>query len=147
MSTVNPYQAPVVVGVTDPQQPSRGIAWTLFSFNGRLNRTRYWVATVGIWSAYFLFVVAMFVIAALIQGTDADGNLIPGVLSEDALIFGAYLPVLWSMLAVQVKRWHDRGKPGSWILIGMVPIVGPIWSLVETGFMPGTPGPNQFGDG
>jgi predicted component of type VI protein secretion system len=29
--------------------------------------------------------------------------------------------------------------------IALVPVVGQIWALIETGFLPGTVGPNQYG--
>jgi uncharacterized membrane protein YhaH (DUF805 family) len=48
-------------------------------------------------------------------------------------------------LAVQIKRWHDRNKSGWWVLISLIPLIGPIWAIIETGFLPGTPGPNDHG--
>jgi len=56
-----------------------------------------------------------------------------------------YIPVVWFSLALQVKRWHDRGKSGWWVLINLIPFVGGLWALVECGFLRGTEGPNQFG--
>ncbi|MFT6862889.1 MAG: uncharacterized membrane protein YhaH (DUF805 family), partial [Akkermansiaceae bacterium] len=51
----------------------------------------------------------------------------------------------WMGLALQGKRWHDRGKSGWMILVNFIPLVGGIWALVECGFLSGTPGPNQYG--
>jgi len=48
-------------------------------------------------------------------------------------------------LAVYTKRWHDRNKSGWWSLILLIPIVGPIWMLVELGFLRGTEGTNNYG--
>jgi uncharacterized membrane protein YhaH (DUF805 family) len=56
------------------------------------------------------------------------------------------LLVVWPAVAVSVKRWHDRNKSGWWVLINLIPIVGALWTLVENGFLRGTPGPNRFGD-
>ena len=53
--------------------------------------------------------------------------------------------VLWSALAVSAKRWHDRNKSGWWALLQFVPVIGTLWTLVENGFLRGTPGPNRFG--
>lgn len=53
--------------------------------------------------------------------------------------------LIWVDLANSVKRWHDRDKSGWWILISIIPIVGPIWALIECGFLPGTYGNNRFG--
>ena len=33
-------------------------------------------------------------------------------------------------LAVSVRRMHDIGKSGWMLLVGCIPLVGPIWMLV-----------------
>jgi uncharacterized membrane protein YhaH (DUF805 family) len=51
---------------------------------------------------------------------------------------GIFLTLLWLYdlavllpgLAVQARRLHDTNKSGWWILIGLVPFVGPIVLLV-----------------
>ncbi|TGR16409.1 DUF805 domain-containing protein, partial [Mesorhizobium sp. M8A.F.Ca.ET.197.01.1.1] len=43
------------------------------------------------------------------------------------------------------KRWHDRNKSGWWTLIGLIPIIGGIWLLIELGILEGTRGANQYG--
>lgn len=48
-------------------------------------------------------------------------------------------------IAVSVKRFHDRGKSGWWVLVGLIPIIGAFWLLIENGFLDGTPGDNQYG--
>ena len=48
-------------------------------------------------------------------------------------------------IIVYIKRFHDRDKSGWWVLIGLIPIIGGIWLLIELGFLKGTPGPNRFG--
>ena len=53
--------------------------------------------------------------------------------------------IIWIGLAVAVKRWHDRGKSGWWILIQFVPIIGPLWYFIEVFCLSGTAGPNRFG--
>ncbi|MDK1018188.1 MAG: DUF805 domain-containing protein [Actinomycetota bacterium] len=56
-----------------------------------------------------------------------------------------YLGTLWAGLAIAIKRWHDRDKSGWWILIGLVPIIGGFWALIETRFLTGTQGENRYG--
>lgn len=53
--------------------------------------------------------------------------------------------MLWSSLALQVKRWHDRDKSAWWLLMNFVPFIGAIWVLVECGFLRGTEGQNSYG--
>ena len=55
------------------------------------------------------------------------------------------LPALWVYLAGSVKRAHDRGKSGWWLLLSLVPLVGAIWWLVDLGILEGEEGENRFG--
>jgi len=50
------------------------------------------------------------------------------------------------VMVIQIRRWHDRDKSGWWVFIGFIPIIGPLWTLIELGFLPGTPGPNHYGE-
>jgi uncharacterized membrane protein YhaH (DUF805 family) len=102
----------------------------LFSFQGRVGRQQYWVMAL---------LSVPFILAATIinSGFRRDPAETPGVL--------VLLPMLWAAVAVTIKRWHDRNKSGWWILINLIPVVGDIWSLIENGFLKGTPGENRFG--
>jgi uncharacterized membrane protein YhaH (DUF805 family) len=53
--------------------------------------------------------------------------------------------LLWASVACSVRRLHDRNKDGTWYLLSLVPAIGPVWLLIECGFLPGTPGVNDFG--
>jgi uncharacterized membrane protein YhaH (DUF805 family) len=55
-----------------------------------------------------------------------------------------FLIIAWPLVAISIKRWHDRNKTGWWLIITLIPVLG-IWNLVECGFLSGTPGPNKFG--
>jgi len=115
----------------------------LFSFDGRVGRQTFWLTSIG--AGIVAFVIYL-VIGGMMGGTDsstttADGGDAAGLL----LAFIVYIVYLIISLAVQVKRWHDRGKSGWWILIGFVPLIGGLWALIECGFLAGTPGPNQYG--
>lgn len=61
------------------------------------------------------------------------------------LLPGAYaLVMLYPTLAVNVKRCHDRGRSGWFVLVGIVPLLN-YWYLIEICFLPGTEGANQYG--
>jgi len=68
-----------------------------------------------------------------------------GTEAADAYVDAASLVLLWPVLAVQAKRWHDRDKSAWWVLINLIPVIGFLWSIIENGFLQGTPGPNRFG--
>jgi len=44
-----------------------------------------------------------------------------------------------------VTRLHDQGKSAVWLLFLLLPLIGWIVLLVVASFIPGTPGPNQYG--
>jgi uncharacterized membrane protein YhaH (DUF805 family) len=56
------------------------------------------------------------------------------------------LAYAWCSLALSVKRWHDRDQPGIWVLINLVPVIGDLRALIESGFLQGTEGTNSYGD-
>jgi len=102
----------------------------LFSFEGRINRKPYW-----------MFILAMIVVYLVLIGISiAVGENVGMILM---VLFG--LVMLWSSLALQVKRWHDRDKSAWWLLMNFVPFIGAIWVLVECGFLRGTEGQNSYG--
>jgi uncharacterized membrane protein YhaH (DUF805 family) len=123
------HPPPPTPGPTGP----RGAGWLLFSFEGRIGRFTFWTANI------VLAVVTSAASAILVLGfgDSVVGGLLAVLLS---------LPAAWANLALQAKRWHDRDKSGWWILISLVPIVGGLWAFVETCLLPGTPGPNQYGE-
>lgn len=124
------------------------MGWWL-SFNGRIGRRTWWLAYV-LPLVLFAAVAAVADIAlGFVRVVERDAVPLDGLAVELEGIgpFGVASLVLTVLggLAGQVKRWHDRDRPGWWVLINLVPLVGPIWALVEVGFLRGTPGPNRFG--
>ena len=101
-----------------------------FGFDGRINRGKYWAG-----------VLTLAVIQAIVAGVARD-SAGTGLAIWYALVV---LVLIWPYLAIAVKRWHDRDKSGWWVLIALIPIIGWLWALIETGFLLGTDGPNQYG--
>jgi uncharacterized membrane protein YhaH (DUF805 family) len=114
------------------------IDWTdlLFKFDGRINRAKFWAGLVVVWAISALWIIAF---AAAIAVSSTVGVVI-GFLGIMVWVFS-----IWGWLAISIKRWHDRGKSGWWIFIGAIPIIGGLWALIETGFLEGDLGPNQYG--
>lgn len=101
-------------------------------FRGRARRREYWSFFVG----NVLVGLALGFVDALIQGTAGAGV---GVLG---LLFVAMVVV--PGLAASVRRLHDTGRSGWWLLVALVPILGPL-SLLAFYLQDGDPGPNRFG--
>ncbi len=104
------------------------LGWLLFSFNGRINRMWYWLSWIG-------FVPLAFMAMAIATNEEIL-ELYRGVM---------VLVMVWPMLAVQVKRWHDLDMSGWWLWVTLTPTVGAPIALVMNGFLPGTQGENHFG--
>jgi len=102
----------------------------LFSFEGRINRQPYW-----------MFVLAVIAVTFVLVGI----SMVIGEKVGTILLVLFQLAVLWSALAIQVKRWHDRDKSAWWLLMNLVPFVGALWVFVECGCLRGTEGQNQYG--
>jgi uncharacterized membrane protein YhaH (DUF805 family) len=101
----------------------------LFGFKGRLKRWPWWIATI-------LAYLGLGIVAAIF------GIPRPSVFFLLLLV----PPLSWILIAIQIKRWHDRDKSAWWLLMNLVPIIGWLWVLIECGFLRGAGGPNRFGD-
>jgi uncharacterized membrane protein YhaH (DUF805 family) len=138
MKTENPYQSPQAdlrPAYEFEERPDWSIWWVLFGFTGRIPRRIYWAATIGSVAVY-----AAILIGSDLFAVDEPLQIILGILAVLFLIL-----YFWVMLAIQIKRWHDRSKSGLWFFINFIPYVGPLWVFVELGCLRGTVGPNQYG--
>ncbi len=122
----------------------------LFSAHGRINRAKFWGASMlfglSILLAFGIVVGAVFM--AFPKPFDASGDVqisdaAAGVLG---LLYVAYFVLAgWVGICLGIKRYHDQDKPGAWILIALVPVVGGLIYFIQAGCTPGTIGPNRFG--
>jgi len=118
-----------------PEPTSQERARELFSFDGRIGRQSYWLRALLLWGINILAIVA-FALAG-----DGGAAALPLVILGGVIYFGAFL----ASLATTVKRLHDRGRSGWFMLIALIPLVG-LWLLVEVGFLAGNPAPNEYGN-
>ena len=81
--------------------------------------------------------VALVLVASLLSSVIGES-------AANALIFLAYIPLVWISTALAAKRMHDHGKSGWFQLLGMIPLVG-IYIFALCGCMRGTVGPNAYG--
>lgn len=106
--------------------------WRLYlSLQGRIDRRCFWLRGV---------------LALLIVGVVLGMLLEIAGLASELAEGAANLLLAWPLVAVSAKRWHDRNRSGWWVLIMLIPLIGTLWALIDNGFVPGTPGPNRFGD-
>lgn len=106
------------------------IQWFLLSFRGRINRAPFLAFNLAVSIVYFGLMAAL--------GAEDPR-------SEEITLIVLVAFFLWPSLAVQVKRWHDINKSGWFILFNMIPF-GIIVTFFVNALLPGTNGPNRFGD-
>ena len=110
------------------------------TFSGRARRRELWYFFL----FYFLAILAVSQIAIMTlysQGAPPGGTtMFPVAAAINLLVLGHILPAL----AVEVRRLHDIGRSGWWLLIAALPIIGAI-ILIFWFVQPGTTGPNRFG--
>ena len=110
---------------------------TVFSkyitFAGRAQRSEYWWFT--------LFVIIGSIVAASFDTVLGSMNFTYGT-GVIGVIFSlvTFLPV-W---AVEVRRLHDIGKSGWWLLLILIPLIGAIILLIWL-IRKGTEGDNAYG--
>jgi uncharacterized membrane protein YhaH (DUF805 family) len=109
-------------------------AWRKFAvFTGRSRRKEYW------FFALFNF-IALLLLATVDYAT--------GTLDEEmgvGLLSGIYtLAAIIPSIGVSIRRLHDIGRTGWWVLIGFVPLIGSIVLLVFA-LLDSQPGDNQYG--
>lgn len=102
-------------------------------FSGRARRKEYWYFMLFYWLSLMLGVVI-----DLFTGTFEDSIGLGWV--SGTYVVATLLPTL----AVSVRRLHDIGRSGWWMLLELVPLVGGAILMVLAIFN-GQPGPNTFG--
>ena len=96
-------------------------------FNGRARRKEYWLFTL------FNAIVSLII---YIIGRFAHASWL-----TDIYALAVFLP----SLAVSVRRLHDIGRRGWWILLELIPLVGSI-ILIVFDCLDSQPGPNKYGE-
>ena len=97
------------------------------NFKGRAGLAEYWY-----------FVLFNFIICTIL-------GIIDGALGLKSILIYIYsLGVLLPSLGLTVRRLHDIGKSGWFILVSLIPLVGAIWLIVLLA-KKGDPKDNEFG--
>lgn len=85
----------------------------LFRFRGRLSRGGFWLRVV-------LILAAFFVLDPALQA-----------LLGDARVWLLNPLAAWLLLAATAQRLHDRDRSARWLLLGLVPVLGGAWLLLQ----------------
>ena len=137
-------------------------AWFFLSLHGRVSRQEFWLGYIGI-------VVVALILARALPHHSGAVYFIPGEALRDeatrsALSWLGWLGLIslalsWPVIAIYAKRLHDLNLSAWWLLLlpavtfvagtsGLdgVNVVAYCLLLVAFGFLPGSNGPNRFGE-
>ncbi|MBD5370371.1 MAG: DUF805 domain-containing protein [Bacteroides sp.] len=98
------------------------------NFSGRASRSQYW------WFVLFSFIVSV-VLSIVFCWSDTALNIVNSLVSLALLLPG---------LGLCVRRLHDIGKSGWWVLLSLIPLVGAI-ILIIWYCQDSQPYPNEYG--
>jgi uncharacterized membrane protein YhaH (DUF805 family) len=110
-------------------------------FDGRSRRREYW---------YFVLVTALVTLAlTLPYDLQTGGNpqlSPPGPIALFlSFVYGLFVLAMFvPSLALSVRRLHDTGRSGWWVLVGLVPFFGGL-VLLYFSALDSEPGDNRFG--
>ncbi|MBX3567706.1 MAG: DUF805 domain-containing protein [Rhizobiaceae bacterium] len=109
--------------------------WLFFRFEGRLGRALYFLAGLflAIVQAFFLYRFTL----------EPEGSAAGQAWASAFWV--VFLASLWSNVALGVKRLHDIDRPGILAAALFIPVIS-IVAFLALCFMPGTPGPNRYGN-
>lgn len=97
------------------------------SFDGRAGRKEFWM--------FILVSNLIFLVAAVVEGVLNFVGYLTGVIT---------LVHLLPSLGVTVRRLHDIGRSGWWMLVTLIPIIG-LLVLLYFFVLPGDVQPNKYG--
>ncbi len=104
----------------------------LFSYSGRISVRQFWL---GVASA-LLSTVALAVVVGLVLGV-VLATIGAGPETELMAAGGASVLIvgylMYTQMALTVKRLHDSGRSGWWCLLMLIPFIGLAWLVLDVG--------------
>jgi uncharacterized membrane protein YhaH (DUF805 family) len=103
------------------------------TFSGRSRRREYWLFAL----FNVIVIIGLMVVDGLIGTLAADGSI--------GLLSGIYvLGVIIPSIAVGVRRLHDIGRSGWWLLINLIPVIGGLVIFIFS-ILDSQPETNKYG--
>ena len=115
---------------------SKSISSFLFTHHGRVSRKQFWL-----W--WILPYIVLLIIASVIDvvlGTHIGGDQGAGIFCTILMLALSYPGV-----CIAIKRAHDIGRSGKFLLLMLIPLYG-IYPALLLYFKAGSTGSNQYGD-
>jgi len=103
------------------------VSYLLFTTRGRINRAAYWLASIFIWTTFYVLF-----------------NVLEYIFADDAT-WALYPLLFWALFATATKRLHDSNKTARWLWLILVPVLGPLLLMYLLGVKKGSVQSNRFG--
>lgn len=101
-------------------------------FSGRANKSEFWQYVL----VYFLITAALTVISNIFGGVKPLRMFF--MILSAIVSFALLIPTI----GVSVRRMHDIGKSGGWVLVNLIPFIGTLWFIILA--VKDSGGPNQY---
>src|SRR5262245_19028136 len=108
------------------------LGWLFISTRGRIPRSIYWTAKLGLLFILFVFLA----ISAAVEGTN---------FGDSGWLWLPFILYLFAVVSVAIKRLHDQAMSGGWVVACFIPYLGELFSLIVLGCLKGTEGSNDYG--
>jgi uncharacterized membrane protein YhaH (DUF805 family) len=100
------------------------LGWLFISTRGRIPRSIYWAAKLGL-----LFTLVVVV----------------AISRDSGWLWLPFILYLFGIVSVAIKRLHDQDMSEVWVLACFVPYLSELFSLIVLGCLKGTGGSNDYG--
>lgn len=103
-------------------------------FSGRARRKEYWF--------FVLFNILISIMLNIVDGLTGTLNPVTGI----GVLGGVYMiAIMIPGIAVAVRRLHDTGRSGWWLLISLIPVIGGLVLLYFL-VLDSDPETNEYGE-
>jgi|GEM_PF-2024929 len=108
-------------------------------FSGRISRLGLLIAYIYV----ILIPVSIILVAVLVKFGIGNSRVLNIILLLAGL--GMVVVALPLSISLHMRRWHDLDQSGWLVLLGFLPLVGPVIGILLL-VLPGTSGSNKYGD-
>lgn len=97
------------------------------NFSGRAPRSEYWFFVLFMFLVYFVINILFVTVSVAMFDVVNPESIYVLVLAVYTLVG---LVLFFPFLSAAIRRLHDTGRSGWWVLIPLLPLVGIIWYIV-----------------
>lgn len=112
-----------------------------FSPSGRIGRAQWWFG----WLMPVTIASVAVILARKLVGVDMAAASPTNEFLAILVMFTFQSACVWVIFCLCAKRYHDRDKSAFWFFIVLVPVIGPVWQIIECGFLPGSEKSSEYG--